>query len=542
MCGWNAGLHVKTTLSRGGTIENIVYRNNSVSENNSFIGLLTNYQTGDKLPVGYPPTVIKNLSFVGNSGAKSGAHLGCSVNDTCTNVTFVNNTVAGNKHPWSFHWIESFTVSGNSPPGAEQCMEGAMREQNNCNSGEEGAGSHRPLALKSTDESCQVFVAVNGSDDNSGTSVSSPFKTLQRAIYYGDPTKQTDRTICLRAGIHRLSTTVSVSGNSAHQGRGLTISTYPPDIAAGLGRAQLSGGIVVGPFTKKSPSDAWLTAAPPAASHHRPSIMWMHQETKCQATLRSECSTDSVRAHSPFSHEPCNICAGHLQRELKLAGCTHAEIEAYCSSSQDISWSSARTTLPPRTDEMWLQRARLPKANPIDEWNRFTGDASTYRYAGPLQQPSASKVWPEIDHTGFKYNLSDPITGLYREDEVQALHFHAWTAFWSNVSSIANGELKFRTPTNTAVGQWSRQGGQRYLLENVREGMTGPGDWYWDSGRSEVNLIPPPGLSDATSVFATAAQLETLMQITSASHVTLRDIEFLHADVGDRVDKYYVRG
>ena len=92
------------------------------------------------------------------------------------------------------------------------------------------------------------------------------------------------------------------------------------------------------------------------------------------------------------------------------------------------------------------------------------------------------------------------------------------------------------------MGQWSKQGGQRYLLENAHEGMTGPGDWYWDSGRSEINLIPPQGLSDATSVFATAAQLETLMQITSASHVTLRDIEFLHADVGDRVDKYYVRG
>ena len=77
MCGWNAGLHIKTTLARGGTIERVLYENNTVSENNSFIGLLTNYQTGDKLPVGYPATVIKDIAFIGNTGAKSGVHLGC---------------------------------------------------------------------------------------------------------------------------------------------------------------------------------------------------------------------------------------------------------------------------------------------------------------------------------------------------------------------------------------------------------------------------------------------------------------------------------
>ena len=111
-------------------------------------------------------------------------------------------------------------------------------------------------------------------------------------------------------------------------------------------------------------------------------------------------------------------------------------------------------------------------------------------------------------------------------------------AFWSNISSISDaGELKFTTPTNTNVGQWARQGGQRYLLENVKAGLTAPGDWYWD--KDEVLLIPRDDTDLERPVFATAPQLETLMTISDVSHVTLQDIEFIHADVGDRVDKYY---
>ena len=51
----------------------------------------------------------------------------------------------------------------------------------------------------------------------------------------------------------------------------------------------------------------------------------------CLATLRASCSTDRVRAHSPFAHEPCDICAGKLQHELRAAGCTHAQIVRYCA-------------------------------------------------------------------------------------------------------------------------------------------------------------------------------------------------------------------
>ena len=213
----------------------------------------------------------------------------------------------------------------------------------------------------SADESCDLFVSSSkGADTNNGT-MAAPFATLQHAIWWGDPETQGDRTICLRAEIHRLNATVTIGSDLAHAGRGLTITTY--DHTATTPRALLSGGILVGPFSRKNPGDAWLTATPPTAKHHRPSLM--------------------------LSPAP----------------------------GSDNEWR-------------WLQRARLPRPNPADALNRFTGDASTFKYIAPLQEPNASKLWPSIDHHGFKYNRSDSFAQhlpLYRQDEVQVLHFHAWS-------------------------------------------------------------------------------------------------------------------
>ena len=136
ICGWNAGLHVKTTMQRGGTIAGVVYRNNSISANFSCISLITNYQAPSVLPVGYPATSIRNISFIGNTCGANQVGLHCNANDTCTDISVIDNTVQtkGAAVPWDFHWIESYTVRGNSPPGALACMHGAMNATNDCKS------------------------------------------------------------------------------------------------------------------------------------------------------------------------------------------------------------------------------------------------------------------------------------------------------------------------------------------------------------------------------------------------------------------------
>jgi hypothetical protein len=95
------------------------------------------------------------------------------------------------------------------------------------------------------------------------------------------------------------------------------------------------------------------------------------------------------------------------------------------------------------------------------------------------------------------------------------------------------------------VGQWSKQGGQRYLLENVRAGMSEPGDWYWDEGAGEVRLVPPAATAAAAAattppLYAIAPQLSTLLRVLNgASYVTLLDLVLSHASGGDRVGVYH---
>ena len=52
--------------------------------------------------------------------------------------------------------------------------------------------------------------------------------------------------------------------------------------------------------------------------------------TSCQDVLKSSCSTDAAKAHSPFSSETCGVCAGKLQHQLRVAGCSATDINAYC--------------------------------------------------------------------------------------------------------------------------------------------------------------------------------------------------------------------
>lgn len=127
-CGWGPGLHLKTTLTRGGVMENIVFRNNTIYNNTGFIDMQTNYQTGDTPPKGYPATKIRNIAFIGNRalGAGYGATFACSIHDFCENITVVNNYVAAGGRPWGCQYIDTYNASGNSPAGLAECMEKSM--------------------------------------------------------------------------------------------------------------------------------------------------------------------------------------------------------------------------------------------------------------------------------------------------------------------------------------------------------------------------------------------------------------------------------
>jgi hypothetical protein len=54
--------------------------------------------------------------------------------------------------------------------------------------------------------------------------------------------------------------------------------------------------------------------------------------SSCIAVLEASCSTHAAKAHSLFDSENCSLCAGKEQHALRVAGCTAAEVQAYCRS------------------------------------------------------------------------------------------------------------------------------------------------------------------------------------------------------------------
>lgn len=127
-CGWGPAMHIKTALTRGGVMENIMFRNNTVYNNTGFINMQTNYQSGDTPPVGYPATKVRNISFIGNRalGGGVGASWECSVHDVCEGLTVINNTIHTGHSSWGCHYVHTYNVHGNSPSGLTDCMEHSM--------------------------------------------------------------------------------------------------------------------------------------------------------------------------------------------------------------------------------------------------------------------------------------------------------------------------------------------------------------------------------------------------------------------------------
>jgi hypothetical protein len=123
-------------LTRGGTIENVIFRDNIVYNTSCFILLEMGYQNGEKVdpPKDYAPTVVRNISFVRNRamGMATGASFECFRKDACEEITVINNTVEhvaeGSPSPWACHYVKSYRVAGNFPPGLEECMANSMNE------------------------------------------------------------------------------------------------------------------------------------------------------------------------------------------------------------------------------------------------------------------------------------------------------------------------------------------------------------------------------------------------------------------------------
>src|SRR5882672_4184165 len=115
--------------------------------------------------------------------------------------------------------------------------------------------------------------------------------------------------------------------------------------------------------------------------------------------------------------------------------------------------------------------------------------------------------------------------------EVEVFGFQLWTMARLRIESVDQpNKLVTFTGATRHVEQWSALSkGRRFLVENVREALQSPGEWYLDQKSGDLSYIPMPG-EDPNRTIIIAPKVETLVQIQSVQKLTLRGLIFEHAN------------
>ncbi|MBV6457430.1 MAG: hypothetical protein HONBIEJF_00539 [Fimbriimonadaceae bacterium] len=154
-------------------------------------------------------------------------------------------------------------------------------------------------------------------------------------------------------------------------------------------------------------------------------------------------------------------------------------------------------------------RTNLPevKAGKWDFIQLFANGERRYRPRLPKKgyQFISERVDPTPESKGkgndrFQF-LAGEIRGDWaNRDDVDVLAFHQWIMSRNRIRDVdARGSIvTFKAPTGTDAPWRDFLKGHRYLVENVKEALSEPGEWYLDRPTGDLTYIPKQGETLAT--------------------------------------------
>ena len=145
--------------------------------------------------------------------------------------------------------------------------------------------------------------------------------------------------------------------------------------------------------------------------------------------------------------------------------------------------------------------------------------------------PSESAKGRGYDRFGFR--AGDIDKGWHNLNDVELLCFHTW-----DMSRMRIGSVDDVTHTVTTTGptgydaDWANfPKGNRYIVENVREALSSPGEWYLDQKSGELTYIPLPGEKlAATTIVAPKADRLIDIKGDTAGHKFVEYVRFENLD------------
>ncbi|MCC6144116.1 MAG: right-handed parallel beta-helix repeat-containing protein [Candidatus Hydrogenedentes bacterium] len=169
------------------------------------------------------------------------------------------------------------------------------------------------------------------------------------------------------------------------------------------------------------------------------------------------------------------------------------------------------------------QPARTP--NPANPDGDYPPDTDFFRTAGPVIEKN-EKGEDVKSATKVHFNPEDLKQFATLDDAVFVI-FHSWATSLLRVKSVdtENNILEFTGPARWHFGYW--QPNQRYFIQNVREGLDQPGEWYLDKKAGKLLYYPLPGEDPATAqVYAPVLEKLVVLQGDAAQDQLVNDLDF----------------
>lgn len=153
---------------------------------------------------------------------------------------------------------------------------------------------------------------------------------------------------------------------------------------------------------------------------------------------------------------------------------------------------------------------------------------------GPPGKDAAGKDVPR-DRTAFVFAGSDikPWPDL---KEAQVVVFHSWETSRLRIAGVDEAQrlVTFTGPSHWPFENWEKK--QRFYVENVREALDAPGEWYLDCPTGTLFYKPMPG-EEMGKAEVIAPRLTRLVEFRGRpdekqfiDHVTLRGLTLSHED------------
>ncbi len=187
-------------------------------------------------------------------------------------------------------------------------------------------------------------------------------------------------------------------------------------------------------------------------------------------------------------------------------------------------------------DGRWQVKLAEVKAG---QWNfaqLFVDDGRRFRPRLPKQgyYQIAKQLPPTSEAVGkgsnqFEFKDEEIRFDWANRDDVEVIPFHEWAVSRMHIAAVHPQEhrVTFEGHTRGVEGWASFQQGHRYLVENVREALADPGQWYLDRPAGTLTYIPLPGEDPAKAVVV-APRLERLLVLQGYANAQhwLQDARF----------------